>query len=986
MMLRFGGRSRARGQALILAIIIMILLAVLAAAMIAVVSRGLDEGERDESKLRAKLLAEAGLRFADEMLTSSPQGADWRPTLPDYLTPGDPNFDQPSYDLVWDSYELLRGWDPQHVLNQQPTNPVYFVKYRFAMDPEAQSTAVETAPQDDPTQDFVDPASPIRPVENVEETAPHDHFLLRIEWAPGTTVPGGGIDPLSKYLKITAVGRPGGRPTSFSELTAYKPIGLQDYLLFVHDRSRAGSTATLGLPFFDVDGDGSTSSSNRSPYGSGGWAATGSNDVVPLWLRGPVRSNLNVRFQAPVRIDPSESVNGWHELVEVAGSVEQTVDPSSRPGGAATGNSEVLIQNPDGTLALYEDDNTAAVSTTGTTTPSGNAWPSQLEVGVDRRIEAPELESFEPDTGISRWDRLTRFSGDDLSVVIGGNAYRINSGELGYGRGIYVDNEDQRDQLATAPNTWSQPERWGGRRFIPNGCIIELMAHYPDPLNVNDPPAIAITRTDGSTWLNPGAPAPGSSTGQRTMVFSFPDKNGTWGPANLLPPQPDNGIILCEGNVRIFGNLPASDPANNLDYNLTVVSRGSIFVDGPLLRPSDYSNVGVNAVENTRLALLARDHIVLNPTTLAPGLVPGMPPAPFTVPAEAPQDAHWALDPNGTTAIGLRVAIADPQFNGNRHLYVVEADGNVNDALDARSAVTVHKTRATLGITPGLVSPATTTLPFLRSDTNPADGLPDVPGRRGLAVPAYFADWANLARAVYQGGTREYEPDEWGIPFDNFNWDPALQEPGVPGYITVQGGVDLTDASPNALKESRSDVILKNVKLDRWGNDTGGGGDELAVRPGLDFVVAALMFAERGGFYVVSGDWFDPRVATLQDVIDTDPSTGTVTSADEAAARFARLRRYNYRIQVRGALCINQMPSLNEVGDWTEHWAYPPDFVRDDPTPSALLGTTLFNEYDAVQYSYDWGLRTVGLRPNVPRLPSLPASPGLVYAGEESKQ
>jgi len=977
MILRHGGRARERGQALILAVLIMILLAVLAAAMIALVSRGLDEGERDDAKVRAKLLAEAGLKFADEMLTSSPQGADWRPTLPSYLDPQDvANFDQASYDLTWDSYELLRGWDPQHVLNQQPVNPVYFVKYRFAMDPEAQSTAVETVPQDDPTQDFVDPASPVRPVENVEETAPHDHFLLRIEWAPGTTVPGGGIDPLSKYLKITAVGRPGGRPTNFSELTAYKPIGLQDYLLFIHDQSRAGSTATLGLPYIDVDGDGSTISNNRATNAGGAWASSGPNDVVPLWLRGPVRANLNVQFQAPLRIDPNQSVNGWHEQVEVAGSVEQTVDPASRPGGAASGNSEVLIQNTDGTLALYEDDNTAAVSTTLATTPTGNAWPSQLEVGVGRRVEAPELESYEPDTGISRWDRLTRLSGDDLSVVIGGNAYRINSGELGYGRGIYVDNFEQRDQLATASNTWSQPDRWGGRRFIPNGCIIELFAHYPDPLNVNDPPAIAITRTDGSTWLNPGAPSPGSSTGQRTMVYSFPDKNGVWGPGNTLPPQPDNGIILCEGNVRIFGNLPASDPNNNLDFNLTVVSRGSIFVDGPLLRPSDYSTVGVNAPENTRIALLARDHIVLNPTTLAPGLVPGMPPAPWTVPPEAPQDAHWALDPNGTTAIGLRVAVADPAYSGNRHLYVEQADGNVNDSLDARSAVIMHKTRATLGITPAVAGPATTTTPFMVS----ANGI-GLPRRPGLAttfnVPVYFADWANLARAVYTGasGAVEYEPDEWGIPQANFNFDAAAEEPGVPSYITVQGGVDLTDASTNALKESRSDVILKNMKIDRWGNS-----DPLQVRPGMDFVVSALMFAERGTFHVVAGDWFDPRVTTLSDVFEA----GSTTSADQAAARYARLKRYNYRIQIRGALCINQMPSLNEVGEWTDHWAYPPDTVLDSGNPGGT-GATLFNDYDAIQYSYDWGLRTVGLRPNVPRLPSLPASPGLIYAGEETK-
>ncbi|NUQ00951.1 MAG: hypothetical protein HUU35_13975, partial [Armatimonadetes bacterium] len=173
---RLGARA-ARGQALLLAVIVMMVLALLAAAMVAVVSAGLEESGRDEHKVRARLLAEAGLSYADEMLTTSPLGADWRPELPVHLDPRDTtNFDQAIYDLTWDSYELLRGWDPQHVVRQYASTeaPAYFMKYRFAMDPEAPSTATES-PQDDPSQDFVDPTNPVVPIENAEETGPHDH-------------------------------------------------------------------------------------------------------------------------------------------------------------------------------------------------------------------------------------------------------------------------------------------------------------------------------------------------------------------------------------------------------------------------------------------------------------------------------------------------------------------------------------------------------------------------------------------------------------------------------------------------------------------------------------------------------------------------------------------------------------------------------------------------------------------------------------------
>ena len=64
------GDTRRRGQALLLAIIVLLALALLGAAMIAVVSAGLQEGSRDEAKVRARLLAEAGIKFADDMLST----------------------------------------------------------------------------------------------------------------------------------------------------------------------------------------------------------------------------------------------------------------------------------------------------------------------------------------------------------------------------------------------------------------------------------------------------------------------------------------------------------------------------------------------------------------------------------------------------------------------------------------------------------------------------------------------------------------------------------------------------------------------------------------------------------------------------------------------------------------------------------------------------------------------------------------------------
>ena len=68
---------------------------------------------------------------------------------------------------------------------------------------------------------------------------------------------------------------------------------------------------------------------------------------------------------------------------------------------------------------------------------------------------------------------------------------------------------------------------------------------------------------------------------------------------------------------------------------------------------------------------------------------------------------------------------------------------------------------------------------------------------------------------------------------------------------------------------------------------------------------------------------------------------------------------------------------LADVGQWSDKWAYP---VNGS-------GATLYNDYNTLRYSYDWGLRAVWPtgtpRANLPLLPALPLSTGLAYVGEE---
>lgn len=989
---------RQRGQALLLAIVVMLMLALLAAALVAVIAGSTEESSRDEYRVKAKTLAQAGLRYADEMLTESAQGADWRPRLPAYLDPNNAAWDPTTPQQYWDSFERLRGWNAAAVRQHyaDPTQAVYYIKFRFSMD----EAAVAAGTSADPTQDFMtDQNGTLHldwPIENAELTAPHDHFLLRVEYQPDPN------DPLSKYLKITSIGRPGGDLTAFQELVGYKAVGLMDYGLFIHDRQHEGGLTTIGIPGLDLDGDGSTASANRAGWdGSAGGNATGSNDYIPLWVEGPLRANTDLQLLAPARLEPVQSSTGWKDKIEVAGALSVAADPSlaplenSDPTVVGNGDLQVLMEQSDTSVAAFSNRGTGSYSSTAATAPSGNLWPDTLDVGVSR-LEAPALESYEPLTGVSRWDRMTRYSGVDVNLQEGGSTVVVNSGELGYGRGIYVNNALQRDNLSEVKNTWLHPETWGGRRYLPNGCIIELIAHYPDPLATTDPPVIAITRTDGSTWVDP---VTGRASGRPTMLFAFPRKDGNFG-LPVLPtasdagtlPIPENGLIVCEGNVRVLGRLPY-DSTGTYDYNLTVVSRGSVYVDGPLLRPSDYTDaISATDGRNTRIALLARDHVVLNPTALAPGPVQGLPPGPWQGANAA--DGHWLLDPTGTQAIGLRVAIAKGADGGvmdGRFISLEHADATSGDGLPARTALLLARTRAGLGRTPR-IDYSSTTEPLLLNLESATAGAQraQIPGLSGgpnssgfgfrLAIPVFLADWANLNQPIYtlvNTNLGEYWPDTWHAAYQNFNRDPATEDAGVPSFIYAQGGIDLLSGQPG---ESRSDVALKNMKIERFYYD--GSFDEAQPRVGLDMVVSALMYAERGSFFVIPGNWYDPRAETLSDVLDSDLGV--------TAVRLARLKRYNYRVTVNGAIAVNSWATPMEMADWTDKWSYPPNQVRQSDgtlSDSALGGTTIFNEYGSVRYRYDWGLRSNAAgRPNLVHLPALPASPGLVYVGEENKQ
>jgi len=707
-----------------------------------------------------------------------------------------------------------------------------------------------------------------------------DHFLVRVDYAP---TPG---DMLSKCLRISAVGRPGNNLYIFHRRYAFKPIGLTDYAWFVTDRTRQPGAAVLGLPWIDLNGDGVQQAA----------------EALGFLVDGPVRSNKDLVWDAPVAVNLAAG-----EQVLVAGQITHAVN--GVPDSAVTINVNGTAVGPSGSAAFP----------TGNPQYRDNYPASGDPLRAVRRLTPPSLGLDEPDpaTGRTRYEELTKYSGED--IVVTNNASGVNTGQYPYYHavngvvinGLYIDNFTDTQDPVDVRNEWLQPHNWGGRTYLPlaeDGHVAgaEVVLYPNDPTGTTATPKIYVQRSDHN-WPTLSGTLPNmveSDSGDPEAYFDYPA----------------NGVIYAEGNLRLHGVLPVSSAG--ADYNLTVVSGGIIYVDGNLLRPTDAGFLATDGPQNTRIALLARDHIVINPTQFFPQTVAGVAGGSWNV-ADL-TDPHWILDPTGTQAEFLIFNLGQPP-TGRLYLTVKHADQDAADGLPCSAEISLWDWGlgrwSTSAVVPGVT----------------ATGQP-------ITVP-YPSYTTPLMGGVY------YQPDAWSVASSIF------QYPGSAGFATagLDNYVRLQSAAGSTA--SQSSLHLTNAKIEQLD------GSGHPIDAGLTLVVSALLYAERGSLFIIPGDWFDPTMTS--ELV----AGGTGNAGDTPADRYARFRRYNYRVVVNGAVVINDTPSLADVGEWNDKWSYP------------VWNGGGYDWYP-VEYHYDGGLATERA-PNLPRLPHLPVSEDVLFTGQE---
>jgi len=978
------------GQSAIVAVIVLFLLLFLAGIFIAIISNNIRGTSAAARATQADRFADAGVRYLDDQLTNSPEGADWR-NIPDCA------FNQACTTLSANDpdYTWLRPCMDANKDGVTDAEPCGYTRVNFGSD-----------------------------IAGGRERGPAvgGRALVRVSYRPT------GNDPLSRYIRLDAVGRVGQidprDPTTYGnsqgiaqkvERVAYKAIGLNEYVRQITNKDNKPGPVALGAPFPVRDRD-----QNGNPIVRN----------IENILQGPIRVNAPLTFYGINRIQLNPSRN---EAIEVAGSITlnevsdtteitsagdatqvfistiglgQNVTPGNAPNLLPSASplfttlgSEVARLNNTAGFALIRDNPRG--SETGSLPIEqdkfGNQYQNLRSVG---RTSPPLIDAAISADGLTRYRALTRDSaplpyitdksnleyslgtGDDVN-----NRVATNAGTYGYGQGLYIDNNsDVQSSSSTLFGGYSLRNDWLNPRLPDDGAFGIPRKNYWRGDFEYVPPAITITLTPRGFVMELSPYTQGRqayyfrdpASGQRlrsgvSRIYRYtPLRDVAGKPASLgaIAGMPDDRkfagypalevketfsggtyyegdfVIHAEGNVRVRGVAGGVDPETKKLFvrHLTIVSNQNIYVDGNLLRdnitPELIANPpsGLNAqtIGNVRgrstIALLAKNNVAINTTQFMNF-----------------KDSQTFIDPTAT-GISLTPDFGKDTFVLNANFGPAGFDPVTNGLLTPSYLTGSDPDRQpflmlrhTSGNTRDVYLNA-----FVNQTAagdNPLGFSPAIPGNIVSPEPNVLT----LGPAVgLSPSTFAY--DRFTLPLAALY--PQNQYPFTGGLPTL--GLD------NRI----------SLHFDANANVPGStpGGTYLATRVGvvpLDIRIEAMMYAQEGAFFIIPGPWFNPNPNdTVEAFLRNDPSDNKprlyrdgevpILDANGNAQRRRIDPRYPFyrepmdvRITFCGSITENRPAEIADQGAWMEKWGWVPSYYGSTgllnrtnyPSQQALLGT-----------------------------------------------
>ncbi len=1030
-------RRTTSGQTLVVAILILAVLLVLGFVFLGILNRNINQAGRSQTRSVGTDLSKAGIEYAHNQMQHSELRADWQPSTVRLAPAGD-----------------------------------------FTRDPDALYLRGATGfPLRVAGDTLIDRGGPdgLGPYGRVLFN--NGRALIRVRWAPSDanlfdTNPVGALREPGKvknYLIIESIGRPGrinqddptqllntggikfqnytGEPEfrqwfsqmkerdaqfqSSRRLIAFASIGLTDHALYITNRDGSSRGAQLGFP---LEAGARFGIGAVQPTLQFGGQVDGPN-VAPVSGGGSIWSNTDLTFFGNTSLILNQ---GLGDGLFVAGKVKasdgsarlfirRTRDDDSNTADddqIELGQTVGVVNGVNTTDRLNSDD--PFFGTVGGLIRDGIQATDPL--GHPRFVgqkAAPSFTDINPATQVNTYFSETRNSGRLIN--------NANTGRLGHGEGIYVNNIDDRqmrsdesgrEDVGSAeslvydwlnPNNGQAGTGWQGPFYVPVGAYVRFS--WDGFTITRDGRAPANRRT----WRN----LDGSDSGLTSIRYRLGDPDGSGplplyvintitnpGDINAANPVwtngfPFNGLMYFEGNVRVRGTIPT-------DVQITLLSNATIYVEGSLTKGVITDNSGTRLTRPSRSAmmLMAKDYVALNTTQF------------FGVAGNQPLEE---VDEGIDGANPVRVASGS-------------ALGFATDLLLRNETVV-----GLPGITTGNPS---TWRPFAQDYTDP--GTNSRINTNLLVSHATDGDagFSVLGMAVNYGiGTWTY----------NFN-DVANSNPPVVPTYGPRKALGVENWGRSALYETLGlPVIDPNTAIwtgttvtssSLFGNFTmflqGPNdfslqvfNDMPAFTPGQnyklrriamvphDVKIEASIYAQDGAFFVIPGQWFNPNP---NDRRDTYAALGA-TPAEREAERLRRFGSYpetpffgeplDVRVQILGSVSMNMPAPISQQSEWLKKWGWipreqgatgqlipsahvPPGYNitgggGDQYVPNLtitydpMLATGRTSGYRDLPDSF---VRYLRLTPDpinspaftvdypLPPMPRLPVSPTLIYYGE----
>lgn len=953
---------------MVIVLLIMFVLVTLGFVVMVILSREITATGIARERGVADDLSQAGVRFAYSQLRFSEEGADWRPEPPQPV-PADVQPNVPP--------GLGPNSDPENPNATNP-DPDYFW-LRRQVDPAAAN------PNDLGGPDGLGCFTRFN-----YDTG---RALVRVMYVPSGTslfTAAGNINldraKMRSYTVVQAIGRPGSYnsqdptsarnpdPQNYREVTAIVPIGIIESAWYVTNKDERRQRAQIGNPVdFGANYLGNTVHVRKQ---LGGTVVPG--PLGPITLGAPLYFNSDVEVFGNMNDPAGASGMEVYLNADLGDQINVSGDIVF-----AESNSPILLQRASGgtvtPLAPLPSANTGFSTFGGTYRDSLEVTDNQGFPRTTPRKEPPLIDETDPNTNQIRYRMATRDSG----VV---DVSNFNSGRLGYGRGIYIGNDDDlnrdsEDGSYTQRTDMLNPNKhpdgfWQGPYYIPPAVHIELLEDgFYITRNINN---------SGDTWRF----YTGQNSGQHSLRFKLGQGSGNPNDIRIIneftpgvnnfgnPSQSDfaqglpfNGVIYCEGNVRVRGVIPSiGQGQSRVGVQVTIVTLGTGYVEGSIVKSCHCS----------MLALLCRDNVAINTSQFVGSSLSNTlqvvrdnndPTSPTRLRVDAGHSFSAVLQLPVDPLTGQPYITSYTYNNPNRGPGdPIETSLWMSHAADFNRSTFFNI----------LINDPTGSPEYLFENQDPPNAAAQffAPGN---PIPAYgLANPGFQVLPVYEKRRFELYPIDTSVNGSYF-----LFPGGVPNVLTFK-----TDNTIAAL--GRGDYYFSRLN----------------VMP-LDVRIEAALYAQEGSMYVIPGPWMNPNPNDRRDAFTTAAER---FNAFQAAPEFPFYGEpVDIKVTIIGSVSENFPAPMSEQSQWLQHWGWIPaqfgetgQYVPDQHFPripgtnnpdfsNSLYVPNLSINYDPAMAT---GRHSGSLDPSVPMvrsdsygrplppLPKLPVGTRLLYFGE----